>query len=135
MTLDYTLLKVAQVLLTLLLGVLFVQSGFDKVVDSRGNIAYIKSVFSKTFLRPVATVLMLSITFLEVVSGVLAIGGGVLYYQTGQKDVAILAVEMSAITLLLLFTGQRIAKDYAGAAALVPYFLLTIFGLFLFSLH
>ncbi|MFN4084328.1 MAG: DoxX family membrane protein [Spirosomataceae bacterium] len=135
MTLDYTLLKIAQVLVTLFLGVLFVQSGFDKVLDSRNNIAYIQSVFSKTFLRPIATLLMLFITFFEVVSGVLAIGGAVLYFQTGQKDVAILAVEMSAITLLFLFTGQRIAKDYGGAAALVPYFLTTLVGLFLFSLH
>ena len=34
-----------------------------------------------------------------------------------------------ALTLNLLFAGQRIAKDYLGAADLVPYFMLIILGI------
>jgi hypothetical protein len=34
-----------------------------------------------------------------------------------------------ALTLILLFAGQRIAKDYLGAADLVPYFMLIILGI------
>jgi hypothetical protein len=37
---------------------------------------------------------------------------------------------LSAITLLMLFFGQRVAKDYAGAATLVPYFILVVINLF-----
>jgi hypothetical protein len=36
---------------------------------------------------------------------------------------------LSAISILVLFTGQRLAKDYAGAAVLVNYFLLTMFAI------
>ena len=34
-----------------------------------------------------------------------------------------------ALTLILLFAGQRIAKDYLGAADLVPYFMLIMLGI------
>jgi hypothetical protein len=33
---------------------------------------------------------------------------------------------------VMLFFGQRMAKDYAGAAALVPYFILSIGAILLF---
>jgi len=33
---------------------------------------------------------------------------------------------IAAMTIVMLFAGQRLAKDYAGAAVLVPYFLLTL---------
>jgi hypothetical protein len=36
------------------------------------------------------------------------------------------AAVCSAVSLLMLFFGQRMAKDYAGAAALVPYFIVII---------
>ena len=34
-----------------------------------------------------------------------------------------------ALTIILLFAGQRIAKDYLGAADLVPYFMLIMLGI------
>ena len=35
--------------------------------------------------------------------------------------------------IIALFFGQRIAKDYAGAAVLVPYFLLTLVAIYLLA--
>jgi hypothetical protein len=37
---------------------------------------------------------------------------------------------VSGVTFLALFFGQRMAKDYAGAAALVPYFLVSLAAIF-----
>jgi hypothetical protein len=34
-----------------------------------------------------------------------------------------------------LFFGQRVSKDYAGAAVLVPYFLLALSGIYLLAEH
>ena len=34
-----------------------------------------------------------------------------------------------ALTIMFLLLGQRIAKDYEGAANLVPYFILIILGI------
>jgi hypothetical protein len=38
---------------------------------------------------------------------------------------------VGAASITALFFGQRIAKDYPGAAVLVPYFLLIAFLMFL----
>ncbi len=36
-------------------------------------------------------------------------------------------------TITALFFGQRMAKDYAGAAILVPYFLVTLIAIYLLA--
>jgi hypothetical protein len=40
---------------------------------------------------------------------------------------------ISAVAITALFFGQRMAKDYAGAAVLVPYFLLTLVAIYLLA--
>ncbi len=134
MHLDHTLLLILQVSISLFGGVLFLQSGFDKVFDFKGNKSYISSIFANTFLKPFASILFVVITILEVLAGLSAFGGGILLFLTGQKDFAVLGIELSLLSILCLFTGQRIAKDYAGSASLVSYFLLFAFGLFSFLL-
>lgn len=131
---DYTLLMIVKVLLVLFAGVLFTQSGLDKVFDFKGNKDYIKSVFEKTFLNSVSPLLFIVITILEVASGLLCFLGVVMMLSVGQEYFAVLGLVLSALSILSLFSGQRIAKDYGGAASLVGYFLLICFGLFLFSL-
>jgi hypothetical protein len=39
----------------------------------------------------------------------------------------------AGVAILGLFFGQRVAKDYAGAAVLVPYFLLALAGVYLLA--
>jgi putative oxidoreductase len=131
---DHTLLKIIQVIISLFAGVLFLQSGFDKIMDFKGNKGYIQSVFAKTLLHSFSGILFVIILILEVLAGVFAFFGGIFYFFEGQADFVILGLELSLISILCLFTGQRIAKDYAGAASLVSYFLLMAFGLFLFAL-
>ncbi|MFN3849347.1 MAG: DoxX family protein [Spirosomataceae bacterium] len=135
MMLDQTLLKFLQISVSLFSAILFLQSGLDKVFDFKGNRDYIKSVFAKTFLNPVSLLLFITILVLEVAAGLCSLVGAYLYYDQGMKDFAIIGLELSVISILSLFLGQRIAKDYAGAASLVGYFLLMVFGLYLYSLH
>jgi hypothetical protein len=40
---------------------------------------------------------------------------------------------ISAVAIVALFFGQRMAKDYAGAAVLVPYFLLALSAIYLLA--
>jgi len=116
----------AQVFLAAFLAVLFLQSGLDKVLDWTGNKAYIGGVLAKTPLRPVSTLALLTITVLEVLTGVLSAAGAASVLLTGEPGVALLGACLAALTLLCLFLGQRLAKDYAAAAGLVPYFLTAI---------
>jgi hypothetical protein len=47
--------------------------------------------------------------------------------------VAFYGAVISAVAIIALFFGQRMAKDYAGAAVLVPYFLLTLVAIYLLA--
>jgi uncharacterized membrane protein YphA (DoxX/SURF4 family) len=117
-----------QLMATAFTAILFLQSGLDKVLNYKGNEAYLKSVFQNSPLRNTVGLLMPFITLLEVSSGLLSLLG--LFFLLQAATIwAFGAQVLSAFTLLCLFAGQRIAKDYAGAAGLVPYFILTLLGM------
>ena len=54
-------------------------------------------------------------------------------YTSGNKEIALLGVVLSAIALIFLLIGQRLAKDYAGAMSLAVYFIITILGVYLLN--
>lgn len=112
-------------------GVLFLQSGVDKITDRAGNIGWLTGHFENSPFRNMVPLLVTIITVQEVLAGLLCIVAmpALLFFG---DDLAILGLLFSGVTLLNLFIGQRMAKDYPGAAVLVPYFLLDVFGLWIF---
>jgi hypothetical protein len=124
-------LFVAQVLVAAFLAVLFLQSGLDKVLDWAGNRSYIDSVFAKTPLKSLSGPMLAVITLMEVGSGVLSAAGALSVLFTHEAGFAFAGAVLSGLSILSLFFGQRIAKDYAGAAGLVPYFLVAVLGVLL----
>jgi uncharacterized membrane protein YphA (DoxX/SURF4 family) len=124
-------LLAAQLLAAALLGVLFLQSGLDKVLDWQGNKAYVGGFFAKSPLRRFSTPLLLALTVLEVLAGVLCAAGALALLVTGDSSIAFLGACTAGLSMLGLFFGQRMAKDYAAAAGLVPYLLLALSALLL----
>jgi putative oxidoreductase len=127
-------LHFVQIIISLFIGVLFTQSGLDKIIDFNGNKGYINSVFEKTFLKNVSTLLLVVVTLLEVSAGMLCLIGSWFIFYSCDTSIATLGAGISSLALLSLFTGQRIAKDYAGAASLLSYFILSIIGVLIISL-
>jgi hypothetical protein len=123
----------AQITVCALLAITFIQSGLDKAFNFADNLSWLQSHFSKTFLKNWVQFLLITITFIEVIAGFLALAGGVQILLSGTKSLAIYAAQLSALSILMLFFGQRIAKDYAGAAALIPYFMLSLAAVILFT--
>lgn len=127
-TLTYWLL---QVLASLFLSILFLQSGIDKIVDRRGNLDFLMGHFAKSPLAKTVGPMFLTITILETLSGLLSGVGCLLIIFLHNPSVAFGGAVLSAVSLSALFFGQRVGKDYAGAAALVPYFLLALAAIWL----
>src|SRR5438094_3490935 len=126
-------ISLLQVLISAFLAILFLQSGIDKVVDRRGNLEWLKGHFSKSPLAGIVPLLVTAITILEVAAGALsAIGCAVIIFSRGSTT-AFYGAVISAIAIVALFFGQRMAKDYAGAAVLVPYFLLALIAIYLLA--
>ena len=126
---------ILQVLVSAFLAVLFLQSGIDKVVDRSGNREYLNAHFARSPLAGTVGPMFLVITILEVSAGALSGVGCALLLLTRDSTVAYLGAVIGGINIVALFFGQRVAKDYAGAAALVPYFLLALTAIYLLGGH
>lgn len=115
----------------LLVSILFVQSGLDKVFDWKGNLEWLTGHFSKTFLNRTVPPMLATITVMELATGFLS-GIGIVYFLvTGSTILIFYSSVLGAASIVALFFGQRVAKDYAGAAVLIPYFILLIVLIYL----
>jgi hypothetical protein len=115
------------------LAILFLQSGIDKIIDHRGNLDWLKGHFSKSPLGGVVSILLTAITILEVAAGALSAIGCIMLIVSRETTVAFYGAVISAVVIIALFFGQRMAKEYAGAAVLVPYFLLALAAIYLLA--
>ncbi len=119
-----------QALCASFLAILFLQSGLDKVVDWKGNLGWLTGHFAKSPLRGVVPPMLATITLLELAAGALSAAGLVALVATGSVALAFWGALLSAVSLVALFFGQRMAKEYAGAGGLVPYFLLALVAVY-----
>jgi hypothetical protein len=115
------------------MGIVFCQSAFDKIANYKSNLEYFSSQFAKTSLVKSVGLLLPLITLMETASGLLCLGGIVLRIFHISTSTVGFGLLLSGMTLLCLLFGQRIARDYAGAASLTGYFIVTIFGLMAFG--
>jgi len=115
----------------LLVAILFVQSGLDKVLDWKGNLGWLTGHFSKTFLSGMVPMMLATITVMELAAGLMSFGGIVYFLVANSTVVIFWAAAVGAVSIIALFFGQRVAKDYPGAAVLVPYFILLIVLMYL----
>ena len=120
-----------QILVSLLLAILFLQSGVDKIVDRQGNLGWLKGHFLKSPLAGLVPLLLGVLTLLELSAGALSLVGSALVIVSHNSTIAFYGAVVSAVAIVALFFGQRMAKEYAGAAILVPYFLLTLVAIYL----
>ena len=126
MHLEETVKNLPALFCALLVSILFIQSGLDKVFDWKGNLEWLTGHFSKTFLKGMVPVMLATITFTEIATGTLSAVGIIYFLAAGSTVVIFGAAVLGAASITALFFGQRVAKDYPGAAVLVPYFVLII---------
>ena len=133
MTYELLIKNLPAILAAAFVAVLFIQSGLDKIFDWKGNLEWLNGHFSKTFLAPLVPMLLGTITVMEIGTGFLAAAGVINFLVAGTTIVMFYAGVLGALSITALFFGQRIAKDYAGAAVLVPYFILLLILIILSS--
>lgn len=119
------MIQVAPLLVLAFLAITFLQSGYDKIKDWKGNVEWLNGHFSNTVLAKQVPFALGTVLLLEIVSGVLCVSGII---QNIMQDVVIKGLGfygaiLSCVTLLFLLFGQRLAKDYDGARTIVIYFI------------
>jgi uncharacterized membrane protein YphA (DoxX/SURF4 family) len=109
-------------------AVLFLQSGLDKVTDRAGNLAWMEPHFEKSPFRGKVGFFLSALSVLELATGLLAAAGLIELIAEMGWGLARYSLWLASLTLLCLFAGQRLAKDYAGAASLAAYFAVALIG-------
>ena len=131
---EWDWLDIIRMLVSTFLAAIYLQSGIDKIVDRQGNLDFMGEHFSGTILAGSFHYGLAVVTATELLAGALS-AAGVAWLLLGWGIVpGIVGTLFAAVSSCILMAGQRLAKDYIGATALVPYFLVAIIGLYLYQL-
>ncbi|MCM4150216.1 DoxX family protein [Arenibacter sp. N53] len=120
-----------ELLLLLFVIITFLQSAVDKILDWKGNLAWLKGHFSKTPFKNIVPLLLGTVLVTEIVAGLLCTIGFYRLCAAGESSIALAGAILACLALLMLLLGQRIAKDYDGARTIAIYFVPAIFLVFL----
>ena len=125
--------SIARFGVTAFFAVVFLQSGIDKVLDRAGNLSWLTGHFKDSALAEMVPTLLTVLTALELAAGIFC-GLGVLFTDFSREGwcTAAIGLMFATAALLSLLIGQRLAKDYAGAAVVAAYFAVALIGLALF---
>lgn len=118
---------------TSFLAITFLQSSFDKISDYKGNLEYFRVQFAKSPLKNMVGFLLPVLTVLEAATGLTCVAGNVTRLFFHSSTMMGISLVVGSVTLLSLLIGQRLAKDYVGAAAITGYFIVAMFGLLGFA--
>ena len=124
--LNFNAIEIVQILSSIFFSIVFFQSGIDKIVDRKGNLNFFESHFKNTLFYKVHSQALTILLFFELVAASLCAYGclySIIYKNTGFIFYGLLVASFVLLSLLL---GQRIAKDYIGAADITIYFILCI---------
>jgi len=122
-------MELCQILIAIFIFIAFFQSGIDKIIDRNGNLDFLNAHFANSSLIKIIPLMLSILTILEL-TGSFMLGYGVYFAFAMRSTLWIFyGFVVIGITIIILFAGQRIVKDYLGAADLVPYFILIMLGI------
>jgi hypothetical protein len=114
----------------IVLVILWLQSGIDKVKDFKGNYDWLHGHFSKSPLKGIVKFMLIKLTILELSAGLAALGAIIEIWLFRSFYFPFIACFLSMASLAALFFGQRMSKEYAGAASLMGYMVYVVLMLF-----
>ena len=123
---NFNNIEIVQILVSIFFSIVFFQSSIDKINDREGNLKFFNQHFKETIFQDYTSLSLDLLVLLEFFSAFLCFLG--IFYKVLYNDSIFIyyGLLMSAIVLLSLLLGQRLAKDYAGAADITIYFILCI---------
>tara|TARA_B110000261_G_scaffold103544_1_gene116351 strand:- start:239 stop:625 length:387 start_codon:yes stop_codon:yes gene_type:complete len=123
--------KIAFIFVLAFFLIVFIQSGLDKVFDYKGNSSFLNDSLGSFFSKPLITLALISVTILELISGLLCLIGIVDVIFNDSNFIGLIGMIIGSIALLILLFGQRVSKNYDGAKTIAIYFILAMIGIVL----
>ena len=123
--------KIAFIFVLAFFLIVFIQSGLDKVFDYKGNLSFLNDSLGSFFSKPLITFALISVTILELTSGLLCLLGIVDIIFNDSNFIGLIGMIIGSVALLILLFGQRVSKNYDGAKTIAIYFILAMIGIVL----
>lgn len=124
--LNFNAIEIVQILSSIFFAIVFFQSGIDKVIDRKGNINFFENHFKNTLFHKIHAQALTALMLLELIAASLCAYGCIYSIVYKNTDFIFYGLLVTSFILLSLLLGQRIAKDYVGAADIAIYFILCI---------
>ena len=124
--LNFNAIEIVQILSSIFFAIVFFQSGIDKVIDRKGNINFFENHFKNTLFHKIYAQALTALMLLELIAASLCAYGCIYSIVYKNTDYIFYGLLVTSFILLSLLLGQRIAKDYVGAADITIYFILCI---------
>ncbi len=122
-------LSVARLFVCAFFAVVLIQSSIDKLFDWKGNLEWLTGHFGKTFLRSQVPMMLGTVLMVELMGGFGCALSIIVLLTRGPALIPLVSMSLVCLNFVMLITGQRIAKDYAGAATIAAYFISALYGL------
>ena len=123
--------KIAFIFVLAFFLIVFIQSGLDKVFDYKGNLSFLNDSLGSFFSKQLITLALISVTILELTSGLLCLLGIVDIIFNDSNFIGLIGMIIGSVALLILLFGQRVSKNYDGAKTIAIYFILAMIGIVL----
>ncbi|HTG64893.1 MAG TPA: hypothetical protein VL859_00810 [Flavobacterium sp.] len=120
----------ASLLLLVFFGITFLQSSYEKLFYWEDNVNWLKEHFAKTKLKNHVKLALANLVVMELISTVLCFVGCIELWVNNGRIFGYYGALFSAITLLMMLFGQRLAKDYDGARTIVIYFIPAVLAVY-----
>ena len=123
--------KIAFIFVLAFFLIVFIQSALDKVFDYKGNLSFLNDSLGSFFSKQLITLALISVTILELTSGLLCLLGIVDVIFNDSNFIGLIGMIIGSVALLILLFGQRVSKNYDGAKTIAIYFILAMIGIVL----
>jgi len=127
-------IKIVQILASLFFSIVFFQSGIDKIIDRKGNLEFFKDHFKDTLLNKIFSPALSILAFLEITTAGVCLFGFTYSLIFADTTFIFYGLLLAELVLLMLLFGQRVAKDYIGAADITVYFIVCIITIMSFKI-
>jgi hypothetical protein len=122
--------NVASILILVFFGITYLQSSYEKLFYWKDNINWLKEHFAATILKNKIQFSLISLVIMELISTILCFVGCIELLISDGRKFGFYGAVFSAITLIMMLFGQRLAKDYDGARTIVIYFIPAVMAVY-----
>lgn len=127
-------LDMIRITVSIFLATIFLQSGLDKILNWDAELEWMAKQFENTPLASSLQIGLFLVTILEILGGGLSALGVLWILFRDGLSVGLLGAMFCSFSLCVLMFGQRLSKNYEGAASLVPYFIVSILGFYFYTI-